>query len=419
MFELTMALRYLRSRRKEGFASLITILSFLGIFLGVMVLIIVTSIFSGFRGELINSFIGIDGHVSVSGSEGSIADYSSYIAQIKQIDGVTDARAIIEDYALISTEEGRAAPASVRGYHQNDLVAIEEFEKSISKSQIQALSSNEESEDLPKIILGSGLAYQLGIWEEGQRVTLMSPKMIETPFGPTYSTTDFWVSGLFTTGNMRYDDFFALMDFNQAAWFLNLGENTSKIDVFIDDPSATQEIAKQIYGLQRYDIFVQTWQNQYGDIVAAIEVEGNIAVLIVGLVILVSAFTIISSLVMLVHAKTKDIGILRTIGATQGQIRRIFLLSGFIIGVFGTSFGAVLGVIIAHNVDAIRLFLNKVFGLNLFPVSVFNMPALPSDVSYPLVAILCVATIMLTLFASIYPAIRAAKIDPAEALKHD
>ncbi len=419
MFELTMALRYLRSRRKEGFASLITILSFLGIFLGVMVLIIVTSIFSGFRQELINSFIGIDGHISISGSEGSIAAYPDYIQQIKQIKGVTGARAIAEDYTLISTQEGRAAPASIRGYLPDDLISIEEFAKSVSKAKLQELAINEENEELPRIILGSGLAYQLGIWEEGQRITLMSSKLVETPFGPTYSTTDFWVSGLFTTGNMRYDDFFALMDFNQAAWFLNLGENASKIDVFIDNPSATQEIAKQIYGLNRYDIFVQTWQNQYGDIVAAIEVEGNIAVLIVGLVILVSAFTIISSLVMLVHAKTKDIGILRTIGATQGQIRRIFLLSGFIIGIFGTSFGAVFGVVIAHNVDAVRLFLNKTFGLNLFPVSVFNMPALPSDVSYSLVVILCIATIMLTLLASIYPAIRAAKIDPAEALKHD
>lgn len=418
MFELTMALRYLRSRRKEGFASLITILSFLGIFLGVMVLIIVTSIFSGFRQELINSFIGIDGHVSISGSEGSIAEYPSYIEQIKQIDGVTGARAIIQDFVLISAEN-RSVPASIRGYRSDDLMSIEEFTSPLSPTQLQALTSNEENEDLPRIILGSGLAYQLGIWEEGHRVTLMSSKLVETPFGPTYSTTDFWVSGLFTTGNMRYDDYFALMDFDKAAWFLNLDGNASKIDVFIEDPSTTQEISKGIYGLNRYDIYVQTWQNQYGDIVAAIEVEGNIAFLIVGLVILVSAFTIISSLVMLVHAKTKDIGILRTIGATQGQIRRIFLLSGLIIGVFGTSFGAIFGVVIAHNVDAIRLFLNETFGLNLFPVSVFNMPALPSDVDYSLVVILCIATVLLTLLASIYPAIRAAKIDPAEALKHD
>ncbi len=418
MFELTMALRYLSSRRKEGFASLITILSFMGIFLGVMVLIIVTSIFSGFRQELISSFIGIDGHLSVRGANGYVEEYEDYALQIEKLDGVTGTRAIIEDYALLNAN-GLSTPASVRGYTQKDLLGIKEFTQNLPTETLKSLNQRHGEEELPSIILGSGIAHQLGIWEVGQTVTLMSSKLIETPFGPTYSSTDFWVTGIFSTQNMRYDNFYALTGFDTARWFLQLGENSSKLDVFIDDPHATNAVAREIYALGRYDIYLQTWQNQFGDIVAAIEVEGNIAVLIVGLVIIVSAFTIISSLVMLVHAKTKDIGILRTIGATQGQIRRIFVLSGLIIGVVGASMGAIFGVLIAHNVDAIRVFLNETFGWNLFPITVFNMPALPSDVNYGLVLIFCIATIILTLCASIYPAIRAAKIDPAEALKHE
>lgn len=417
-FELSMALRYLGSSKKEGFVSLITIFSFLGIFLGVAVLIIIVSFFNGFRQELIKSFIGIDGHITVHGIENRITDYKPLVKDIEQIDTVVKIRPIIENFALL-TFDGNSVPANIRAYQTADLKDIKEFADNIEPDAIRTLNDTSTEEELPHIIIGESLAYKIGVFAPGARVSLTSSNLTETAFGAVPSSTDFLVSAIFRTGNIRYDDYLALISFENASWFFNMGDNISKLDVFTKEIDDAEPTAIQLIEQGQDGLYINSWRNNYGSVIGAIDVERNVAFIIVGLVILIAAFSIISSLIMLVNSKVRDIGILRTQGATQKQIRNIFLLSGSLIGIVGTILGIIFGVALSLSAEHIRLFLNRTFQLNLFPAEVFNMPALPTDVNLPSVIIIAVATILLTILASLYPAYRASSIDPAEALKHE
>ncbi|MFV0430773.1 MAG: FtsX-like permease family protein [Alphaproteobacteria bacterium] len=417
-FELSMAMRYLGSSKKEGFVSLITILSFLGIFLGVTVLILIISFFNGFRHELIKSFIGIDGHISIYGYNNNIQDYDNLIKDVSQIETVVNTRPIIENFSLISFN-GNSLPVNIRAYKQDDLKQINEFTDNLDANVIANLNGRTTEEELPHIILGEGIAYKVGVFEPGARISLTSANLTETAFGSVPSSTDFLVTGIFRTGNAKYDDFFALMSFENASWFFNMQDGVNKIDVFTQKVSDAEPTALQIIDKGLEGIYINSWKNNYGSIIGAIDVERNVAFIIVALVIVIAAFSIISSLIMLVNSKIRDIGILRTQGANRKQIKNIFILAGSIIGVVGTLLGVGFGIILSLTAEDIRLFLNKTFHLNLFPAEVFNMPSLPTQIDTKAIIIITIATIILTILASLYPAHKASLIDPAEALKHD
>ncbi len=418
-YEFFMALRYIGSRKKEGFVSLITLFSFLGIFLGVAVLIIVTSIFNGFRSELIKSFIGIDGHITITSLGNKVTNYPDIIKKIKQVDTIVEMRPVIDNISIASFSD-YVEPANIRAYKIEEFKKIPQFSGKISPKALESLNETSTEEELPHAIIGKGLAYKLGIVEPGARVSLMSIQPTETAFGPMPTTTDFLITDIFDTGNLRYDNFYILLSLEKAAWFYQFDENTvTKIDIMTKDIKSADYTALKILSTMQENIYIDSWRNRYGDVINALDIERNVAFLIVSLVILIAALNIVSSLVMLVNGKIRDIGILRTQGCSQKQIRNIFLIAGSLIGFVGTICGLVLGLLVAFNVENIRLFLNNTFNLNIFPMHVYNMAALPSEPDAKTIIIFSVATLFVSVLASSYPAMRASKIDPAEALKHD
>ncbi len=417
-YEFFMALRYIGSRKKEGFVSLITLLSFLGIFLGVAVLIIVTSVFNGFRSELIKSFVGIDGHISITGMGNRVENYPDIIDKINRLETISAVRPVIDNISIASFDN-YVEPANIRAYTIEDFKKIPQFSK-LSPQSLDHLNETSTEEELPHAIVGRGLANKLGIVEPGARISLVSIQPIETAFGPMPSTTDFLVTDIFDSGNLRYDNFYILLSLEKARWFYQLGENSvSKIDIITKDIKSADYTAFEILSTLEQNLYIDSWRNRYGDVINALDIERNVAFLIVSLVILIAALNIVSSLVMLVNGKIRDIGILRTQGASRKQIRNIFLIAGSLIGFVGTICGVILGLLIAFNAENIRLFLNNTFNLNIFPMQVYNMAALPSEPDGKTIIIFSVATLIVSVLASSYPAVKASKIDPAEALKHD
>lgn len=421
LFEFFMAIRYLGAKSQERFISLISLLSFLGIFLGVAILIIVASVFNGFRSELLNLYVGDGGHITIYGMERQVSESENYIHALKELEGIERIRPAIDSYALM-IHNVNSSPSMIQAYKPEDIHHIPSLEGQVSAEIIDQLSEKTGDEQYPHIILGQGLAFDLGIFEPSSIVTIMSSQLTETPFGSSFSSTDYLVTGIIQSSDMRYNQA-AIMDLDQAAWFLGTDNHPSRLDIFLDDINQVDEMRTQIEQLNlelgRHDLYIQSWREQYGQYVAAIDVERNIFILIISLVVVIAAFNIISSLIMLVRSKVRDIGILRTQGATQKQIRNIFLLTGSLIGIVGAIFGSLFGVIFAHNAENIRLFINETFGLDLFPMSVFQMSALPSEVNYIFVFFTFIFAVFLTILASLYPAHKASKIDPAEALKHD
>lgn len=418
-YEFFMALRYIGSRKKEGFVSLITLFSFLGIFLGVAVLIIVTSIFNGFRSELIKSFIGIDGHISITAMGNKISHYPDVIKNIESIHTIDEIRPVIDNISIASFAD-YVEPANIRAYGIEDFKKIPQFAGKINPQALENLSQSSTEEDLPHAIIGRGLAYKLGIVEPGARISLMSIQPVETAFGPMPTTTDFLITDIFDTGNLRYDNFYILLSLEKAAWFYQMSDDTvTKIDIITKDIKSADYTALEILNKSQENLYIDSWRNRYGDVINALDIERNVAFIIVSLVILIAALNIVSSLVMLVNGKIRDIGILRTQGCSQKQIRNIFLIAGSLIGFVGTICGLILGLLVAFNAENIRLFLNDTFNLNLFPMHVYNMAALPSEPDAKTIIIFSLATLLVSVLASSYPAMRASRIDPAEALKHD
>lgn len=408
-FERMVALRYLRARRQEGFISVIALFSLLGIMLGVATLIIVMSVMNGFRAELFQRVIGLNGHMNVYSVQGTMAHYEDVLLQLHDIDGIARATATIEGQGLIS---GRGNPRGtmIRGITPEDIRT-----KPILSDHIIAGTLEDFGEN--RVAIGERLATALGV-RVGDTITLISPQSRNTVFGSAPRFAGYQIAAIFDVGMYEFDSGYVFMPLTAAQNFFQMPVSVSAIEVFAKDPQNLEPIKDAITSRDPM-IYARDWKQQNASFTNALQVERNVMFLILSLIIMVAAFNIISSLIMLVKDKGRDIAILRTMGATQGMIQRIFFLTGASIGIIGTLLGLGLGVAFAENIETIRQGIQKLTGADLFNPEIYFLSQLPAIVNYREVAQIVVMALGLTFLATIYPSRRAAKLDPVEALRHE
>ena len=409
-FERMVAFRYLRARRKEGFISVIAGFSLAGIGLGVATLIVVMAVMNGFRQELLSRILGINGHLGVYGAGPVLTDFDPLADAIRKLPGVTRVIPTIEGQVMASAGGG-AAGAIVRGVRPDDLLAREIITKDL-------VGSAEDFRDGESVLIGHRLAEKLGLGV-GDTITLISPKGNATAFGTVPRLRGYRIAGTFKVGMFEYDSGFIFMPLDAAQTYFKLPDAVTQIEVFTTNPDLVPNLRTDIYRMAGGGVRLYDWQQANASFFNAIQVERNVMFLILTLIILVAAFNIISSLIMLVKDKGRDIAILRTMGATRGMILRIFFLAGASVGVVGTVCGTVLGVLFATNIEGIRQFIQSIIGRELFAAEIYFLTQLPARVDSSEVVTVVLMALGLSFAATIYPAWRAAKLDPVEALRYE
>lgn len=412
-FERAIAFRYLRARKGERFVSVIAIFSLVGIALGVATLIIVMSVMNGFRQELLGRILGLNGHLGVYAQERVIRDYDAVAGRIRGVAGVVSATPIVEGQALLTSETGGASGGLARGVKPEDLRARGLVARNIVAGSLDRF----EGEDA--IVIGARLAQRLGL-AVGDRITLVSPQGRTTVFGTVPRVRAYTVVALFQVGMHEYDNGFVFLPMAAAQLFFQTGDGATQVEVFVQDPTTVRAVSRGIRSaLSGTPVRIVDWQESNSSFFAAVQVERNVMFLILTLIILVAAFNIVSSLIMLVKDKGRDIAILRTMGATRGAILRIFLLCGASVGVLGTLIGFAIGMAFCANIESIRQFIQSLSGTELFSPEVYFLSKLPAVVDPKEVAQVVAMGLGLSLLATIYPSWRAAKTDPVEALRNE
>ena len=411
-FERLVAKRYLRSKRKEGFISVITGFAFTGIALGVATLIIVMSVMNGFRHELLGRILGINGHIGIMSPLGY--PFNNYLAAVKdlaEVEHVTLVIPMIENQLLVSAGKS-AEGAMVRGITAQDLV-----KKPILKDAFKKVELDDFKGD--NVVMGIRLATKMGV-VPGDKITLISPNGKVTAFGTVPRMKSYQVIGTFEAGMYEYDSNFIFMPLETAQTYFGLKGAVTHIDVTIDDEKLLAPVRRSIERSVSGDgAYVYDWKQTNAAFFNAIDVERNVMFIILTLIILVAAFNIITGLIMLVKDKGRDVAVLRTMGATKGMIMRIFFMDGAFIGVVGTVLGWILGLLFCHNIEAIRQGLQALMGRDLFSAEIYFLSKLPAKVDNVEVLTVVVISLLLSFLATLYPAYRAAKMDPVEALRYE
>jgi lipoprotein-releasing system permease protein len=409
--EWMIAWRYMRARRAEGFISVIAGFSLLGIALGVATLIIVLSVMNGFRIELLDRILGLNGHIAVVSSAGAVSDYNPLAERVRVVDGVLSVTPLVEGQ-ILATSGGRAAGALVRGLTPEDLSSRPSIAGNIRSGTLDNFNGTDA------IVLGSRLARTLGVIA-GDKVTLVSPKGTVTAFGTVPRMQAYRVVATFEVGMFEFDSSFIFMPLKAAQQYFRLGDTVNQLEVFVENPDNLLRRRLAIGAVIDAEHRLFDWQQANRSFFNALQVERNVMFLILTLIILVAAFNIISSLIMLVKDKGSAIAILRTVGASRGTIMRVFFIVGASIGVVGTLSGTILGLLFARNIETLRRALESLTGTDLFAAEIYFLSQLPAEVdSGEVVMVVCMA-LGLSILATLYPSWRASRLDPVEALRNE
>jgi lipoprotein-releasing system permease protein len=412
-FERKVAGRYLRARRGERFVSVIAIFSLVGIALGVATLIIVMSVMNGFRQELLSQILGLNGDIGVYGVGQPLTNYDDVARQIAGIKGVTAAFPIDQNEVLLTGPQGGATGGIARGITPQGLEDLPTVSRHVVAGSIADLTGDNT------IAIGGGLASQFGVGV-GSTVQLILPQGKATIIGTIPSIESFKVVAVFETGMAQYDSSFVFIPLGAAQTLFATPGAVSQIQVYVTDPDHDEGIKQEIRDrLGNLPISIQDWRQNNDSFLAAVTVEGNVMFLILTLIIIVAAFNVISSLIMMVKDKARDIAVLRTMGASSGAILRIFLMCGASVGILGTLVGFVLGTIFCAYIEKIREFVQTVTGTTVFDPTVYYLEQLPAQLDWRQVTEVILMSCALSLLATIYPSWRAAKIDPIEALRRE
>ena len=410
-FEWMLSLRYLRSRRREGFISVIAGFSFVGIMLGVATLIIVMAVMNGFRKELLDKILGLNGHLLVQPLESPLTDWDAVAQRISGVGGVRLAAPIVEGQALASSPFNSAG-VLVRGIRAADLSKLGSIANNIRQGTLEGFDQGQG------LAIGRRLSDNLSV-RAGDNITLVAPRGAVTPMGTTPRIKTYKVAAVFEIGMSEYDGAIVFMPLPEAQLYFNRAGDVTAIEVYTSNPDRIDVFRKLVTEAANRPIFMIDWRQRNATFFNALQVERNVMFLILTLIILVAALNIISGLIMLVKDKGGDIAIMRTMGATQGAVMRIFLITGASIGVVGTIAGFLLGLVVCMNVESIRQFLSWLTRTELFSPELYFLSRLPAEMDVGETTAVVVMALTLSLFATLYPSWRAARLDPVEALRYE
>jgi lipoprotein-releasing system permease protein len=409
-FEWLVALRYLRARRKEGFISVIAGFSFLGITLGVATLIIVMAVMNGFRQELFNKMLGLNGHVVVH-SLSNFSDFDQVANRVRKVPGVKYALPLVEGQVMISTPQSSSG-ALVRGLREADLKELKAVSGNIRFGTLDGFDQK------PGLALGSRLANDLNV-KVGDQVSLLTPRGASTALGTAPRVKRYPVVAIFEIGMSEYDSSILFMPLNEAQLYFNQPDSVTVLEVVLDSPDEVGALTPQIVTAGGPSIYISDWRQRNATFFTALQVERNVMFLILALIVLVAALNIVSGLIMLVKDKSHDIAILRTMGATRGAVMRIFFITGASIGIVGTLAGFLLGVLVCLNIERLRELIGWLTDTDLFAPELYYLSQLPAEMDTGETGSVVVMTLALSILATLYPSWRASRLDPVEALRYE
>ena len=413
-FERAVAGRYLRARRGERFVSIIAVFSLVGIALGVATLIVVTSVMSGFQTELVSRALGANGHISIEAYAGQkIENYEALAAKLRETPGIVSVLPLIDGQALLTNDQGGIRGGLVRGVAQADLKALPIIGEHIIAGSLDALAGDDA------IAVGASLAdsFRLRI---GSQITLISPKGAATAFGSVPRIRAFKVVAIFDAGLSDYNSGVVFLPLPMAQIFFQLPNAITGLQLRVADPEHVERVLPAIRAaLSGRTVMLRDWRHANDQIIGVLRVQKDTMFIVLGMIVLVAAFNVISSLIMLVKDKRADIAVLRTLGAGSGAILRIFLMCGAFVGVSGTAIGTLIGIVFCRNIVAIQHLVERISGGEVFDSSVFMLTTLPSTIDWGDVARVVALGLTLSLLATLYPSWRAARTDPVEALRSE
>jgi lipoprotein-releasing system permease protein len=423
-FELFISLRYLRAKRKQIFVSIITFLSIAGIFLGVAALIIVLAVMNGFENDLRNKILGINSHIVLMKYSGTMNDHQKVMNEIADVDGVVASTPFIYSQAMLKNGS-HTSGVVLRGMSVDNAFKVINLGKMqegnidyLSEKHRSALNLGKDTSMLPGIVVGKELAKNMGLFLF-ETVNIISPMGVSTPMGMVPKMKKFVVVGVFDSGFYEYDSTLAYISLKDCQEFLNLGEQVTGLEIKVNDIYKANLIAKSIEKKLGFPFWGRHWMEMNKNLFSALKLEKRVMFIILSLIVLVAAFNIICTLIMIVMEKSKDIAILKSMGATSKSIMKIFIYQGITIGAIGTLLGCIGGLTVAFNLEKLSVFIENLFGFKILPGDVYYLNQLPSQVNFSDVLIIIIGTMLICFLSTIYPSRRASKLDPSEALRYE
>jgi len=406
--ERIVAFRYLKPKKKEGFLKVISIFSFTGIALGVAILIVVMSVMNGFRTELINKILGFNPHIIVKPFNDKIDKKNLNKIQALK-DSISRTAFTFSGQGILINKENTNG-VLVRSYEKNEISKIDLIKKGIIDGSLKSFQKN-------TILIGKELAISLDL-VVGEEITLMSTSNLQTPFGNLPLQEKFLISSIFSTGLAEFDQNVVFIPFENANSLFELSDLDIDLEIFLKNPDKAQYVKENLQKIFN-EYYIYSWADLNKSFFGALKVERNVMFIILTLIIIVAAFNIISGLTILVKNKTKEIAILRSLGASKISITKIFFMIGFTIGFFATATGVFIGVLFSYYIEEIRILITSIFDVRLFPEEIYFLSQMPSEINPSYIIIISLFSLLITFFATIFPSLSAAKLDPIKALKYE